>query len=150
MDRAALDAAIAAGIPHGGWCPRGRLAEDGPISYRYQLTETFGAEYTERTERNVEDSDGTLILHRGSLGRGTELTYRFALRLSKPCMVLNLDSHPLPQAVAQWLQATGISTLNIAGPRESTTPGIYDEAKEFLTIVFREDSKRAEICEPAE
>lgn len=138
VDRAALDAAIAAGIPHGGWCPRGRLAEDGPIDLRYQLVETANPQYAERTARNVLESEGTLILHRGSLGRGTELTYRFALRFGRPVMVLNLNSHPLPSAVHQWLQSTGVSILNVAGPRESTSPGIYDDAKRFMEIVLAE------------
>src|SRR5688572_12994856 len=80
VDRGALDAAIALGIEHGGWCPRGRLAEDGQIPRRYQLTETKTSKYRERTERNVLDSDGTLILFRALLSGGTELTRRLAVQ----------------------------------------------------------------------
>jgi hypothetical protein len=70
VDRAALDWAIARGIPHGGWCPAGRIAEDGMIPERYQLRETASPGYRERTRRNVEDSDGTLILNLGELDAG--------------------------------------------------------------------------------
>ena len=62
MDRAALDAALALGLPCGGWCPRGRLAEDGPIDPRYPLRETPSGDYRQRTEWNGRDADGTLRL----------------------------------------------------------------------------------------
>ena len=61
-DRAALDWAMAHGVPHGGWCPAGRLAEDGVIDMRYSLKETPQPEYLQRTEWNVRDSDATLIV----------------------------------------------------------------------------------------
>src|SRR5947209_20410690 len=90
VDRAALDVALALGIPCGGWCPRGRRAEDGPIPERYPLVETPTDEYPERTERNVCDSDGTLILTRGQPDRGTALTARLANRHKKPLYVVDL------------------------------------------------------------
>ena len=65
VDRAALDVAIMLGFAHGGWCPAGRLAEDGPIDAHYALRETASAAYDVRTERNVVDSDGTLVLASG-------------------------------------------------------------------------------------
>ena len=82
MDRAALDVAITLGIPHGGWCPKGRLAEDGAIAQQYQLTETELPDYAQRTEQNVLDADATLILCRGQPSGGTELTRRLAERLA--------------------------------------------------------------------
>jgi hypothetical protein len=60
-DRAALDWAIFHDLPHGGWCPKGRKAEDGVIPDQYQLTETSSASYPQRTQWNVRDSDGTVI-----------------------------------------------------------------------------------------
>ena len=65
MDRAALDVALENDIACGGWCPKGRLAEDGPIDAKYPLTETESPLLTQRTEANVRDSDGTLILSGG-------------------------------------------------------------------------------------
>ena len=91
VDRAALDAAIAVGLEHGGWCPRGRLAEDGVIPSEYQLRETWSADYPVRTEQNVRDSDGTLILGHGPLQGGTDLTWRMAKRHAKPCFVVDLS-----------------------------------------------------------
>ena len=90
VDRAALDVALALEIPHGGWCPRGRRAEDGVISNVYQLTETPSANYVVRTEKNVLGSDGTLILFRRRMSRGTALTASFTRRHSKPCLSIDL------------------------------------------------------------
>src|SRR3989304_5681242 len=96
VDRGALDAAIARGIPHGGWCPQGRLAEDGRIPDLYQIQENDSPDYTIRTERNVLDSDATLILCRGPLSGGTLLTFHFAKQHQKPCLVVDLDSPIAP------------------------------------------------------
>ena len=132
VDRAALDVAIALGIPHGGWCPRGRLAEDGRIPLRYQLAESESAEYPVRTEQNVIDSDATLILCRGLPSGGTELTLRLAERYDKPRLVVDLDRPPELETIRVWLAGCRAQTLNIAGPRESQSPGIAAQATEFL------------------
>jgi hypothetical protein len=136
VDRAALDVAIALGIAHGGWCPRGRLAEDGRIPDRYQLRETDAAEYAARTERNVRDSGATLILCRGTPSGGTELTVRLAQQHGRPYLVVDLDDPPSPGEVADWLRAGEIGVLNVAGPRESQSPGIGVQAAEFLRKVL--------------
>jgi len=132
VDRAALDAAIALAIPHGGWCPKGRLAEDGTIPPVYQLIETELPDYAERTERNVLDSDATLILCRGQPTGGTELTWRLAQRHGKPHRVVDLQQPIDWSAVRRWLRKRGTGTLNVAGPRESQCPGIHAQAAEFL------------------
>jgi hypothetical protein len=134
VDRAALDVALELGIPCGGWCPRGRRAEDGPIPDRYPLEETPTEEYPERTERNVAASDGTLILTRGTPDRGTALTARIANRHGKPLYVVDLaqpDAAEVAKARA-WLEAQRIEVLNVAGPRESAHDGIYQQAAAFL------------------
>jgi len=136
VDRGALDAAIALGIPHGGWCPRGRLAEDGMIPSRYKLTETGSPEYRVRTEQNVLDSDATLILHRGPLRGGTELTRQLAERHAKPCLAVDLDAPPEPEAIRSWIAESRAGTLNVAGPRESQSPGISVLAADFLKRLF--------------
>lgn len=136
VDRAALEAALALGIPCGGWCPQGRRAEDGHIPERYPLTETGSPGYRERTYLNVHDSDGTLILARGALSGGTALTRRFARELGKPCLVLDLARAPAPQSVREWMHNNDIRLLNVAGPRESQRPGIHRQAKRFLLRLF--------------
>ncbi len=136
VDRAALDVAIALGIPHGGWCPRGRAAEDGRIPERYQLQETDAADYPVRTERNVRDSDATLIVCRGGPSGGTELTLRLAQQRRRPCLVADLDAVASPAAAAEWLRANGVEVLNVAGPRESQCPGIAADAADFLREVL--------------
>ena len=132
VDRAALDAALDAGMPCGGWCPKGRKAEDGLIDPRYPLEEAPSAEYALRTQWNMRDSDGTLILTVGEPTGGTALTVLLSDRMGKPFMVADLQQPgPIPP-VAEWITANRISVLNIAGPRESTLPGIYSQAAEFV------------------
>jgi hypothetical protein len=136
VDRAALDVAIALGIRHGGWCPRGRRAEDGVVPVHYALRETESPEYAVRTERNVVDSDATLILCRGPLGGGTALTRELALRHGKPLVVVDLDGPTEPSAVRAWLEAHRVGVLNVAGPRESGCPGIGAAARAYLGRVL--------------
>ena len=132
VDRAGLDAAQALGVPCGGWCPRGRLAEDGAIPPRYPLRETPTAAYTQRTRWNVRDSDGTLILNRGPLEGGTALTADLAGKLRKPCLILDLAARPDPAMVRAWAAAHQVRVLNVAGPRERRQPGITRQARAFL------------------
>lgn len=139
-DRAALDFAIRHGYVHGGWAPRGREAEDGPIPLRYQLTELPEGGYRQRTRRNVEESDGTMILNLGELDGGMLATQGFARQLAKPNLVVPLDAGATGELVSSalaWLQAHRIHTLNVAGPRESRRPGIYRRTRAFLVRLDR-------------
>jgi hypothetical protein len=138
VDRGALDAAVALGIEHGGWCPLGRLAEDGRIPDRYRLRETETSDYPERTERNVLEADATLILCRGPLSGGTELTRRLAQSHGRPCRVVDLEGTPPVAPVRRWLAEQQVSVLNVAGPRESQSPGIAAAAREFIERLFAE------------
>lgn len=140
VDRAALDAARDAGLAHGGWCPRDRWAEDGPLPADYDLRETPERDPAQRTDWNVRDSDATLILCRGALRGGTAFTRRVAETRGRPCRVVDLAAGPArgePRATAAWLRALGVGTLNVAGPRESQAPGIYGEARAFVAALLR-------------
>ena len=140
VNRAALDVAIEFGIPCAGWCPKGRKAEDGPIDPQYPLKETKSQEYQIRTEANVIGSDGTLILTIGKLTEGTAYTAQMALKYRKPYCVVDLEKKIKPKRVLDWAEAHKIRVLNVAGPRESKKPGIYERAKQFLqTILFRKE-----------
>jgi hypothetical protein len=143
VDRAALDFAIAASIPHGGWCPKGRRAEDGRIPLPYQLQESDARDYAVRTEQNVIDSDATLILFRDKVSGGTRLTQYLASKHARPQMRIDLQQADSPEqleiatvSVSKWLGEHQIRTLNIAGPRESSNPGIHRQALEFLSAVL--------------
>lgn len=140
-DRAALDWAIRHGLPHGGWCPRGRRAEDGPIDAVYRLQEAASASYARRTWLNVRDSDATLIFNQGPLEDGTLETLRCAESLRKPYRVLQLDGDKPEQVtltVVGWLKEGRFARLNIAGPRESKRPGIYIQVLVVLERCLRE------------
>ena len=136
VDRAALDVAIALGIAHGGWCPAGRLAEDGRIPPHYALRETESSVYGVRTEWNVRDSDGTLVLATGAPRGGSALTCQLARTHGKPLLVVDLAKPPPPTAVHDWLAAHAIGTLNVAGPRASTEPGVYERASAYLRTLL--------------
>jgi len=140
VDRAALDAALAAGVACGGWAPKGRTAEDGVIPDRYPLDECGQGGYDERTRLNVRDSDATLILTNGqnaaALEGGTGLTVEWAETLSKPHLIVDLSQPSDPDGIADWLQGSGVFVLNVAGPRESTSPGIGQAAFDFITTLL--------------
>ena len=137
VDRAALDVALVLGIPVGGWCPRGRRALDGPLPERYPLEETPSADYAQRTEWNVRDSDGTLILHRGPLSGGTRHTAEMASQHDRPLLQVDLDSPVEPATLGRWLAEKRIGILNVAGPREENALGIYLQAKAYLQSILR-------------
>lgn len=143
VDRAALDWAIGLGLPHGGWCPKGRKAEDGVIPLRYHLEETTSARYEPRTRRNVMDADATLILNLGAIDGGTLLTENICRRGGKPHLLIQLDVGRTNDEVARaraWLQANNVATLNVAGPRVTKRPGAYQAARQFLSLLAGVDS----------
>jgi Circularly permutated YpsA SLOG family len=124
-------------FPHGGWCPAGRLAEDGRIADRYKLSETPSSDYAERTEWNVRDSDATLIFSLASeLTGGSKLTQEFCIKQRKPCLHVHpkLDS---VQLIGGFLRRYPIKVLNIAGPRVSREPGIVEFVTVTLDGIFR-------------
>jgi hypothetical protein len=137
VDRAALDAALSLEIPVGGWCPKGRSAEDGPLPGRYPLRETESPDPDVRTAANVHDSDATLVVIATASDAGTDRTVEAAQRAAKPCLV-DLANEPsaLAEALA-WLDVVRPCVLNIAVPRESSAPGIYARAAPFLLDVLR-------------
>lgn len=128
-DRAALDVAQERGLERGGWVPKGRLAEDGPIPDRYEgLRETGSEEPAQRTAWNVRDSDATLVVSHGPLTGGSLLTLDEARRRGKPVLHLELEALAQPAAVArlrEWLRTVDPRVLNVAGPRTSKDPAIY-------------------------
>lgn len=133
VDRAALDVALKLEFPCGGWCPRGRRAEDGPLKETYPLRETPSSDYPQRTQWNVRDSDGTVVLYRSSLSGGSALTVELAKKQNKPCLQIDLCEDFSPEILLDWVKRHEIRTLNVAGTRESGSPGIYDEACQFLS-----------------
>lgn len=140
VDRAALDVALELGLSCGGWCPKGRRAEDGRIASRYPLQDTPSAAYAQRTAWNVRDADATLILTLGELSGGTAQTAVWARRYHKPVLILDLADKPNAAVARAWLRDHRVQTLNVAGPRESKRPGAYAQGARFLRATLREDS----------
>jgi hypothetical protein len=130
-DRGALDAAIKLKVAHGGWIPKGRLAEDGPLSGKYLLTEMPTESYPDRTEKNITSSEGTLILSHGNLTGGSKLTQKLAYKHKKPCLHIDLVDKPVFSAVSDsynWIFHNNIRVLNVAGSSASKDPKIYEVA----------------------
>lgn len=140
VDRGALDAAIACGVAHGGWCPAGRLAEDGTVPATYSLQEAPRPGYYERTLRNVVDSDATLLLYHGDLSGGTEETLRVCLQLRRPYRLIDAREVSAARAgelAAEFVVQRGVGTLNVAGPRASGWLGGEAYAYEAITTLCR-------------
>lgn len=139
-DQAALDAAVQWRIPHGGWIAKGRLTEAGRLPDKYKLTEMPSKSYPKRTEQNVIDSDGTLIISHGPLTGGSQDTQEAAEGHNKPCLHVdlnNINSFRAAYAVKKWVADNSIETLNVAGPRLSKDKYIYTPTLRILSTLFQ-------------
>ena len=131
-DQAALDAAIETNIPHGGWIPKGRLTEAGPLPEKYNLTEMPTKDYLKRTRQNVLDSDGTVIFSHGDLKGGLEADRGFCHRAVQAIPAYRPEEHPalgICRGACCRVNAHDIGVLNIAGSRASKDPEIYSKVK---------------------
>ena len=136
-DRAALDWALSRRIECGGWCPRGRKAEDTPISGKYPLIETPSANYVKMTEWNVRDTGGTIIISVGPvLSDGSKKTLEFAQKHGKPCLHIHSGLKDAGKRLPEFVVDNEIKARNVAGPRASKEPGVGDFVKEVLDTAF--------------
>ena len=139
MDRAALNAALRAGLPVEGYCTKGGQAVDGLIPENYQFQELETTQHHLRIENNVVVSDGTLIINKGPLTNGTKLSYDFAIKHLVPYLIVQLDAEEVitPPNAIRWIHGQEITTLNVAGPTESKfAEGIYKDAYSYLEKLF--------------
>ena len=139
VDRAALDAAIKLAIAHGGWIPRGRLTESGPLPPKYHLKEIKSFSYSKRTEKNVIDADGTLIISRGPLTGGSEYTREMAVKHRRPWLHIDLSQTAAFQAamtINKWILEKKITILNVAGPRASKDSAIYRDTLNIIESAY--------------
>jgi hypothetical protein len=138
-DRAALEFAIKNGIPHGGWCPKGRRSEDGQIDAKYQLQESPSSNYLQRTEWNVRDSDGTVIFSISEhLSGGSLKTVEFANKHRKPHLHLSTASKDnAAQELQKWMHQNNVRVLNVAGPRASKEPKVAEFVITTLNVALK-------------
>ena len=135
VDRSALDFSLLYKIECGGWCPKGRLAEDGIIPLKYPLIETKEPEPIYRTMRNIESSDGTMIIYQGAMDKGSQQTVDYAKKVSAPYILIDLKESFSSAQIKDWLIMNHVKILNIAGSRESNCHGIYKESFNFLNQI---------------
>jgi len=141
-DRAALDVAIKLNIPHGGWIPKGRKTEDGILPDKYHLKEMPTGSYPKRTEQNILDSDGTLIISHGKLTGGSALTRKLAKKHERLWIHADMDKLSVSDAVKtvrSWINRNSIQILNVAGARASKDPEIYKVTFQLLKTVLNVD-----------
>ncbi len=136
-DRGGLDGAIRAGVPHGGWCPRGRRSEDGAVPSHYNLTECDSSDYKVRTELNVRDSDWTVVFTDGPVTPGSRLTFDIASRLQKPATHFDISRILQSRFVSDFALAHGFRTINVAGSRESKCPGLQAFVASVMFLALR-------------
>ncbi len=140
-DQAALDCAMALKLEYGGWLPPGRMTERGSLASKYIMQVMARGGYPQRTRKNVEEADGTLIVSHGPLTGGSALTAKLARQQGKSCLHIDLDHLPVAEHVKEiqnWLNTNDILTLNVAGPRASSDPRIYENTLLLLMNVFSE------------
>lgn len=140
VDRGALDAALAAGAPCGGWCPKGRLAEDGTIDASYPLQEATSDDYRVRTLKNVIDADGTVVIYFGKLEGGSLVAVEYCRQHGKPHLLINTDFVKAEKAAAQikkFVLDKKIKVLNVAGPRASKVPRARTYAQITIAALLR-------------
>jgi hypothetical protein len=138
-ERAALNVAIKFNIPHSGWIPLGRNAEDGPISNKYQLSEMPITSYSKKTEQNVLHADGNLIVSHGSLSGSCSHTKKIAIKHGLPWYHVNLTKTSIFQSallIFQWIEINKIRVLNVTGPKVSEESTIYEGVKNVLEAMI--------------
>ncbi len=147
VDQAALQVAINTGIDHGGWCPPGRVCENGLIPEQFKLKETpkerdASAPDVPRSQRtiwNVRDADGVLIFCESTKlqsDRGTKLAFETSLKLGKPYLVMNINEQQDFNKIRNWILDFEIRVLSIGGPSEETSLGIYEKAYSILMKIL--------------
>jgi len=136
-DRGGLDAGRELGLKIGGWCPRGRRAEDGRIPSEYPLVETNSAGYVDRTRENVFSADATIIFVHGVVSGGSETTERYCTFSGKPYLVVNLSEDVAwDETIGDWVGMVKPEVLNVAGSRESKAPGIQKTVRDILVMAI--------------
>lgn len=138
-DQGALDTAIRLGIEYGGWIPKGRKTEAGPLADKYQLKEMPSAEYRARTEKNVVSAEATVIISHGPLSGGSRLTQQLAQHHGRLCLHVDLNTQAAFDAariINDWVKAYDIRVLNVAGPRASEDPLIYQATADILESAY--------------
>lgn len=139
VERAALDAAMDAGLPVGGCCPLGRAAEDGPISNRYPLKEATTSNDLEPTLYNLQQSNGLIVVSKGPLLGTVIFTYQFILDERKPVIIVDFARSTIPtiEEMLQWMEKHGVKTIHVCGLTETISPGIYQRTYDYLKPLFQ-------------
>jgi len=139
-DQGALSACVQMGFPYGGWIPKGRRTEKGKVPARYRMRQHWSRHYPPRTERNVVDSDCTVIFTYGKPSGGSLLTIDFAKQHHKPCLKVDLDKpeDAAVRRVVRWLKrrCPDNGVLNVAGSRRSKAPGLHMAVKRVIRDVL--------------
>ena len=138
-EQAALDVAIKLGVSHSGWIQKGRRTQSWTLPEKYQLKEMDTASFKGRIERNVTDSDGTLIISHGSLAGGADYSREMTVKHNRPCLHINLRETPgffAASTINTWALENSIEVLNVTGSRSSEDAEIYKATMDVLESVY--------------
>jgi len=137
VDRAALDFALRHRISCGGWCPQGRMAADGMLPKHYPLEETDFEDPEARTRKNVDESDATLFIFLDKMDEGTRFTLQYAKKQLKADDLIREEDEINKNEFKMWIEINKVKILNIAGPKESKSRGVYGFALHVLGKLFK-------------
>ena len=132
-EQAALDAAIDFHIPHGGWIPKGRIAEKNPLPAKYKLQEMPPSSQLDETEQNVVDSDGTLIISQGTFIENVDDIFKTVKKHRRPWIHIDLNiTAPLDAVlkIRSWIIEETVEVLNVEGASAGEAPQLYEKTKE--------------------
>ena len=147
-EKAALDAALKLDIPHGGWAYKGRITEEGPISVKYNVKETFDKSFKNRIEKNVLDSTGTVIFAHGKLTIGLKIVEELATRYNRPCLHIDLNNTPLnaaATAIRAWMLKNKIEIVYFTGQKSVKGTDIYSQVIGIIEGIYRMDTAEKEL-----
>ena len=139
-DQAGWRAVAACGFPTGGWMPLHFMTEDRADS---SLGRLYGAKtlptksYCARTFRNVQEFDGTIWFGTSDTP-GAKTTLEACELGRKPVFLVEPHRSILPSDVVKWLRNNPqIQVLNVAGNRESKSPGIRERVERVSIAVLK-------------
>ena len=149
VDKAALVTARACGLVTGGTAPRGWRTHFGsdPSLSEFGLREHFSPAYPPRTEKNVIDSDATLVIGSDMSSPGVSLTMRMCRIAKKPFITITPMQFGLSwiDGIADFIEQYQVETLNVAGNRDKSGSFHADITHEILKATFDELEKRGKL-----
>lgn len=118
---------------------KGYKTEDGPLPEKYNLQEISTSSYPKSIEKNVQNSDGSLIITHGEFTENLSMTTEFCLKHNMPFFHINLNKTPKSKAASEinsWIIKHEIEILNVSGSQTKEDPDIYQDTMYIIEGVI--------------